>query len=172
MLEDRALLADGITPLGGPPISALVGVPITDAIFATYSVSDPSGEPGDQWRAHINFGDGQDDGPVIPVQKGAAFEFIDTHTYKAPGTYTVTVMIALPGSHTPNDNIVKTQVNVTAGGANSRLRHRLRPRLLRISRRPGLRIRASAGQQFNGNVALFGDPHTRSQDFQGCRRLG
>src|SRR5947209_5155600 len=114
-LENRVLLADGITPLGGPPISALVGVPITNAILATYTVSDPSGQPGDQWRAHINFGDGQDDGPVIPVQKGAEFDFIDTHTYNAPGTYTVKVMIAEPGSHTPNDNIVETQVNVTTG---------------------------------------------------------
>ena len=105
-------MADGITPAPGPPINAVVGVPIRDAIFATYSVTDPSGGPGDQWRAHINFGDGQGDGPVIPVQRGEEFEFRDTHTYQATGTYTVTVMIALPGSHTPNDNIVTTQVTV------------------------------------------------------------
>lgn len=164
MLEDRALLADGITPLGSPPISALVGVPITDAIFATYSVSDASGEPGDQWRAHISFGDGQDDGPVIPVQKGAEFEFVDTHTYNLPGTYTVTVMIALPGSHSPNDNIVETQVNVTAAGQTPPPTPTPPPPSSQF-KASGLRIRASTGKQFNGIVALFGDPHTRAQDF-------
>ena len=70
LLESRVLRADGITPAPGPPINAVVGVPITDAIFATYSIADPSGEPGDQWRAHISFGDGQGDGPVIPVPEG------------------------------------------------------------------------------------------------------
>src|SRR3954451_3528433 len=68
MLEARVLLADGISPLGGSPISAQVGVPIINASFARYTVSYPSGEPGDQWRANINFGDGQVDGPVIPIQ--------------------------------------------------------------------------------------------------------
>ncbi len=48
-------------------------------------------------------------GPLIPVEKGAGFEFVDTHTYKTPGTYTVTVMIAVPGSHAPNDNTVTTR---------------------------------------------------------------
>lgn len=81
-LETRALLADGITALGAPPIHAVVGVPINNALFATYTVTDPAGEPGTQWRGLINFGDGQKDGPVIPIEKGAEFEFEDTHTYK------------------------------------------------------------------------------------------
>ncbi len=49
-LEPRALLADGITALGGATIQAVAGVPINNALFASYTVSDPSGEPGTQWR--------------------------------------------------------------------------------------------------------------------------
>jgi hypothetical protein len=81
-------------------------------VFATYTVSDPSGEPGSQWRALILFGDGQKDGPVIPFGKGDGFAFEDTHTYNSPGVYTVTIMIALPGSGNPNDNTVTTRVTV------------------------------------------------------------
>src|SRR4029077_14552794 len=88
LLETRVLLADGITAAAGPPINAVAGMPITNAVFATYTVTDPSGEPGDQWRALINFGDGHSDGPLIPVGKGDGFEFVDTHTYNTPGTYT------------------------------------------------------------------------------------
>jgi hypothetical protein len=162
MLEDRALLADGITPLGAPSIHAFVGVPVTNATFATYSVSDPSGEPGDQWRAHISFGDGLDDGPVIPVQRGAEFEFIDSHTYNTPGTYTVTVMIAEPGSHAPNDNVVKTQVIVTTGAP---IPTPTPPPPQSQFKASGLRIQARTGQQFKGSVALFSDPHTQAQEF-------
>src|SRR3954453_1373351 len=82
VLESRVLMADGITPAPGPPIDAVAGVPIRDAIFAKYSVTDPTGGPGDQWRAHVNFGDGQGDGPVIPIQRGDEFEFRDPHTYQ------------------------------------------------------------------------------------------
>ena len=45
VLEDRTLLADGITPAAGAPINAVAGVPITSGLFATYTVSDPSGHP-------------------------------------------------------------------------------------------------------------------------------
>src|SRR5947207_553901 len=93
VLEVRALLADGISPAPGPPINAVAGVPITNAVFATYTVSDPSGAPGTQWRAKITFGDGQVDKMVVPVQAGNGFQFQDTHTYQAPGTYSATVMI-------------------------------------------------------------------------------
>jgi hypothetical protein len=42
VLETRALLADGIAPAAGAPIGAVAGVPITNAVFATSTVSDPS----------------------------------------------------------------------------------------------------------------------------------
>ena len=78
MLEDRVFLADGITPLGARPSQlwwAFRSLMQSSQLIRSLT---QSGEPGDQWRAHINFGDGQDDGPVIPVQKGAEFAFIDT----------------------------------------------------------------------------------------------
>src|SRR5260221_47552 len=109
VLESRALLADGISPAAGAPISAVAGVPITNAVFATFTVTDPSVN-GSIWRSKISFGDGQVDKNVPSVQVGSGFEFVDTHTYHAPGTYTVTIMIAQPGSHKPNDNTVTTQV--------------------------------------------------------------
>ena len=61
---------------------------LTSAIFASFVVSDPSGAPGTQWRAFIDFGDRQNDELVIPVQNHGTFEFIDTHTYAQAGTYT------------------------------------------------------------------------------------
>ena len=112
VLEDRTLLADGITPAAGTAVNAVAGVPITSGLFATYTVSDPSGAPGTQWRAQIDFGDEQTSRQVTPVQDGSVFDIEATHTYATPGTYTVTVMIAVPGSHTPNDNAVTMQVNV------------------------------------------------------------
>lgn len=100
VLEIRMLMADGITPAAGAAISAVTGVPITSAVFATYTIADASGEPGTQWRAQISFGDGTIAKQVVPVQVGSEFEFVDSHTYTAPGTYTVTIMIAVPGSST------------------------------------------------------------------------
>ncbi len=161
VLESRALLADGITPTAAPALNAVAGVPLTNVVFATYTVSDPSGEPGDQWRAHINFGDGQGDGPVIPVQRGEQFEFVDTHTYKTPGKYSVSVMIAVPGSHTPNDNIVTTQVNVTAPTPT--------PTPLPPDSRFtafGLRLRTRVDKALHGNVALFRDPNATTAGLQ------
>lgn len=111
-LEPRELLADGITPSGGSPITAAPGVAIANAVFASYVVSDSSGQPGTQFRAKISFGDGQVDKKVVPVQSGSGFQFVDTHTYQTAGTFTVTVMIAVPGSHRPNDNVVTTPVVV------------------------------------------------------------
>ena len=51
VLEVRRLLADGITPAAGAPIHAVAGIPITNRVFATYTVSDQSGAAGTQWRA-------------------------------------------------------------------------------------------------------------------------
>jgi hypothetical protein len=114
ILETRALLADGISPTAGPPINAVAGVPITSAVFASFTIIDSTGEPGSQWRALIIFGDGQSDELVAPVQAANGFEFRDTHTYKAPGTYTITVMIAIPMSGKPADNVVTTTATVAA----------------------------------------------------------
>lgn len=146
-LEPRVLLADGITPAPGPPLQAIAGVPISNAVFATYTVTDASGPPGDQWRALINFGDGQLDGPLIPVARGEEFEFIDTHSYRAPGTYTVTVMIALPGSHMPNNNTVTTTVTVAASSGSPT------PVPAPTLAAAGRSLTARAGRRFHGSVA-------------------
>src|SRR4051812_28790549 len=66
VLEPRALLADGITPVPAPALHAVAGVPLSDAVFATFTVIDRSTGPGEQWRGLINFGDGQVDGPLLP----------------------------------------------------------------------------------------------------------
>ena len=83
--EERVLLADGITPSGGPLITVAVGTPISNAVFASFVVSDPSGAPGTMWNAKIDFGDGQSDKNVRVTPAGNVFEFVDSHTYKSHG---------------------------------------------------------------------------------------
>jgi len=169
VLETRTLLADGITATPGAPIAAAVGVPVKNAVFAAYTVTDPSGEPGTQWRALINFGDGHSDGPVIPVEKGEDFEFVDTHTYNAPGIYTVTVMIAVPGSQKPNDNTVTTQVTVTSSTSTpTPTPSPPNPHLVGS----GLNSRVRENKTFHGNVARFSEPHTKAQEFQAIINWG
>jgi hypothetical protein len=153
-LEDRALLADGIAAAPGAAIQSTLGVPITSAVFATYTVSDPTGAPGTQWLAEIQFGDGQIDKHVIPVQVGNQFQIEDSHTYQAPGTYTVKIMIAVPGSHKPNDNLVTTQVAVS-----------MPPSSIGNFAASGLRFRAKANRTFHAPVARFSDPHTSAGQF-------
>ena len=165
ILEARALLADGITASAGAALNAVAGVPITNAVFATFTVTDPTVSSGENWRALINFGDGHLDGPVIPVQKGDGFQFIDTHTYAKPGTYTVTIMIALPGSHQPNDNTVTMQVTV-AGSTGSPT-----PTPTPTSTPPprltatGLRLTARTDRTFHVSVARVGENQARVRDF-------
>jgi hypothetical protein len=157
VLEDRTLLADGISPVAGAPINAVVGVPITNAIFTTYTVSDPSGAPGTQWRAQINFGDGQPAAKmVVPIQDGSVFDIESTHTYTAPGNYTVTVMIAIPGSNTPNDNIVTTQVDVSSPPP---------PSSIGPFQSSGLNGRTRAGGSFHKPIARFADPNSTPGQF-------
>jgi hypothetical protein len=165
VLEPRALLADGISAAPGLPIHAVVDVPVSNAVFATYTVTDPSSGPGDQWRGLINFGDGQVDGPLIPIEKGAGFEFIDTHTYKLPGTYTVTVMIAVPGSHMPNDNTVTTTVTVAASPGSPT------PTPTPTPTAPppalgatGLTLKAKADRAFHGRVATIDEAGADAHD--------
>jgi hypothetical protein len=153
-------MADGITAMSGQPITAVAGRPIANAVFATYTVTDPSGEPGTQWRALINFGDGHGEGPIIPVEKGAEFEFVDTHTYNAPGIYTVTVMIAVPGSQKPNDNTVTTRITVTSSTPTPTPTPPS-PRLVGS----GISSRGRVDKAFRGNIARFSEPHTNAKEF-------
>jgi hypothetical protein len=161
MLEPRALLADGISPAPVPPLRAVAGIPLSDAVFATYTVTDTTTGPGDQWRALINFGDGQADGPLIPVAQGGGFAFVDTHTYKSPGTYTVTVLIAVPGSHRPNDNTVTTTVAVTstAGGPTPT------PTPPAAPEAAGLTLKARADKLFHGRVATVDEAGATARGF-------
>jgi hypothetical protein len=162
VLEPRVLCADGISPAPGPPIHAVAGVPISNAVFATYTVTDPTGAPGDQWRGLVNFGDGQVDGPLIPIAKDAGFEFVDTHTYRLPGTYTVTVMIALPGSHMPNDNTVTTTVTVAAATGMPTPTPTAPPPTLAAT---GLTLKVRAGRTFHGSVATIHEARAVPRDF-------
>jgi hypothetical protein len=157
VLEDRTLLADGITPTAGAPINAVVGVPITNAIFATYTVSDAAGAPGTQWRAQINFGDGQSAKMLVPVQDGGVFDIDSTHTYTAPGTYTVTVMIAGPGSNTPTDNTVATQVDVRSPPPP--------PSSIEPFQSSGLNGRTRVGGSYHKPIARFADPNSTPGEF-------
>jgi hypothetical protein len=148
-------------------MSAVAGTTISSAVFATYSVSDPSGLPGNKWRAKISFGDGQVDKNVVPIQTASGFEFVDSHTYTRPGTYTVTVMIAVPLSHMPNDNTVTTQVTVTPQSPTpSPTPTGTPPSAIGNFRASALNVRAKANATFRGNVARFSDPKTRAQQFQ------
>ena len=167
ILEARALLADGISPAPGAALSAVAGVPITNAVFATFTVTDPTVASGDNWRALINFGDGQVDGPVIPIPKGDGFEFVDTHTYAKPGTYTVTVLIALPGSHQPNDNTVTMQVTVAGSKGPPTPTPTPTPAPTPPPRltATGLRLTARTGRTFHGSVAHLGEIPAKARDF-------
>ena len=161
VLELRALLADGISPAPGPALHAVAGVPLSNAVFATYTVTDPTTGPGDQWRGLINFGDGQVDGPRVPTAQGAGFAFVDTHTYRSPGIYTVTVMIAVPGSHQPNDNTVTTTVTVTATAGGSTPT----PTPPAAPKAAGLTMKAKAERTFHGRVATVVEPGATARGF-------
>jgi uncharacterized protein YjdB len=116
VLENRLLLADGISASPGPQINGSPGVAITSAVVATFKITDSTGSPGSKWNAKVNWGDN------TPLEKrltptalpDGSFEFLDSHTYAASGNYTVTVMIAVPGSHKPNDNTVMTSAVIAS----------------------------------------------------------
>src|SRR5579864_1154403 len=114
-LESRTLLADGILPMPGAPLMGRPGVPLTNVTVATFTITDPSGAPGTKWDAQIMWGDGQNS-KLIPATPGpnGTFRFLGTHTYVAAGNFTITVMIAVPGSHLPNDNVVMTHAVIGA----------------------------------------------------------
>ena len=102
-LESRRLLSDGIQAAPGPSLSGIAGQQF-NAVVASYVVTDPSGEPGEKWAAHVFWGDGLEDRRLSPFAGPSDFEFIATHTYANPGDYTISVQIAVPGSHIPDNN--------------------------------------------------------------------
>jgi hypothetical protein len=159
-LETRSLLSLGITPAAGSPINAVAGVAITNAVLATYTVTDPSGAPGTQWRAEVQFGDGQVGKQLVPVQVGNVFEIVDSHTYSAPGNYTITVMIAVPQSHQPTANVETVPVTVTPPTPITP------PTSIGSFVSSGLNFTPKAGKTFHGNIARFSDPHTKASQFQ------
>ena len=110
ILEERVLLANGINPSGAPTIMGAPGVPLTNVVVATYTISDSTGSPGSKWNGLINWGDGTANSKnVLPTAlPDGSFEFLGTHTYSAAGTFTISVMIAVPGSHDPGANTVQT----------------------------------------------------------------
>jgi hypothetical protein len=177
-LECRALLADGITPMAGAHLTATAGTALQGAVFATYTVSDASGAPGTQWRAKIEFGDGQVDKNVVPHQVGNTFEFVDSHTYQAAGAYTVTVLIAVPFSHKPNDNTVTTQVTVNAPSPTPTPTPTPAPSPTPVPtptptpppaigrfKASGVHIKAHLNKTLHATVARFSDPKTKAKQF-------
>jgi hypothetical protein len=165
VLETRALLADGITPAAGAHLNGSAGVALTNVVVATFTVTDPSVN-GATWRARVDWGDhgALDKNVPATALPNGSFEFLDSHTYAAAGTYTVTVMIASPGSHKPNDNTVTTQVTVTAPTP-SPTPTSTPPPSIGPFQASGLNARAKANRTFHGSVARFNDPHTKPQQF-------
>jgi Bacterial Ig-like domain (group 2) len=120
ILEERVLLADGISASPGLHFLGRPGVALSNVAVATFVVTNPSGGPGTKWDSHINWGDGN---VTKKIQATAGpnntFQFMASHTYASAGTYTITVMIAVPGSHKPNDNTVTTQAVITSASLES-----------------------------------------------------
>jgi Bacterial Ig-like domain (group 2) len=115
ILEARLLLADGISAQSGPQLNGTAGVALTNVEVASFTITDSSGEPGTKWEAHVAWGDGAEDKNVpVTAVSDVTFEFLDSHTYANPGTYTINVMIAVPGSHMPFDNVVMTTAVITS----------------------------------------------------------
>jgi len=115
ILEERVLLADGINPAPGLHFLGNPGVALNNVAVATFTIANSSGSPGTKWDAHVNWGDGNSDKKIAATAgPNGTFQFLDSHSYANPGTFTITVMIAVPGSHTPNDNTVTTQAVITS----------------------------------------------------------
>ena len=173
VLETRTLLADGITPAAGPHLSGTAGVALNNVVVATFTVTDPSVN-GATWRAKVDWGDhsAPDKNVMTTAGPNGSFEFLDSHTYAAAGTYTVTIMIASPGSHKPNDNTVTTQVSVTSPtptptptSTPTPTPTPTPPPSIGPFTSSGLSAKAKLNRTFHGSVARFGDPHTKPQQF-------
>jgi hypothetical protein len=115
-LEDRLLLAGGIDASPGPQITGSPGAALSNVTVATFDVTGAAGSPGSKWDAHIDWGDGSaaDKKVTATALPGGSFGFLGTHTYAQKGTFTITVMIAVPGSHDPNSNTVSTTAVIGA----------------------------------------------------------
>jgi hypothetical protein len=106
-LEGRRLFANGISPNAGPQLNGSPGVELSNVVVADFTITDPSGSPGNMWNAKVSWGDGGTDLHVQPIaQSDGSFDFIDSHTYGSAGDYTITTQIAVPGSHDPTANTV------------------------------------------------------------------
>jgi hypothetical protein len=148
-------MADGIAPVAGMPLTATAGVPLTNVIVATFTVTDPTATPATGWRAFVQWGDGQADKQVVPTaEANGTFAFLDTHTYAASGTFTITVQIAVPGTHKPNDNTITVLVTVNAPLPP--------PSPLTAT---ALNVHATAGRSFRGTVGTFAEANTKTKNF-------
>jgi hypothetical protein len=165
VLETRTLLADGITPAAGAHLNGTAGVALTSVVVASFTVTDPSVN-GAIWRAKVDWGDhsAPDKNVLATALPNGSFEFLDSHTYAAAGTYTVTVMIAQPLSHKPNDNTVTTQVTVTAPTPTP-TPSPTPPPSIGAFQSSGLTAKAKVNKTFRASVARFSDPHTKPQQF-------
>src|SRR5690348_8723856 len=83
VLEGRVLLAGGITPAPGSPISGSPGVALTKVVVAKFTIADATGSPGTKWLARLDWGDSTSpDKKVAPTALAdGSFEFLGTHTY-------------------------------------------------------------------------------------------
>jgi hypothetical protein len=107
LLENRRLFSNGILPSAGPQLNGSPGIELSNVVVADFVITDATGSPGTMWNAKVLWGDGGVDTRVQPTSEpDGSFDFIDSHTYADAGDYTITTMIAVPGSHDPTSNIV------------------------------------------------------------------
>src|SRR5437868_5962167 len=64
VLEDRTLLADGISSAPGPHFLGSPGVALNNVTVATFTITDSSGSPGSMWKGKVDWGDGNIDRKV------------------------------------------------------------------------------------------------------------
>jgi hypothetical protein len=173
VLETRTLLANGINPQPGAPIPGAPGVPLSNVVVATFTITDASGSPGTKWQAKVDWGDGSrlDKNVRATALPNGSFEFLDSHTYAAAGPHTITVDIAVPGSAPGGpssgtggkDNEVKTTVTITNQPTPTPTP--TPPPSIGPFQSSGLTAKAKVNKTFHASVARFSDPHTKPQQF-------
>jgi hypothetical protein len=105
-----------------------------EGTVATFTDADPNGAIGD-YTATINWGDNsQQTGGIIQVNSPSGFKVLDSHKYKTPGTYSVTVTINDQGGSSAT-----ATSTITVG----------------VSTLAVSNITATEGVSFSGNVAVF-----------------